>query len=121
MGLANIDDGPAFQVMQSDLGGSVACQQFRGCHRPPPIRGVRRDRRDAGATGSVESAGWLAAGASTLASEVLPGTTAWASWAGGGLAGRGRVMASVFLRDGETLLTPACQLQENRSGYYRPS
>src|SRR5271165_3285736 len=39
---------------------------------------------------------------------------------GGGLAGGGRVMASVFLRDGETLLTPACQLQENRSGYYRP-
>ena len=83
MGLAHIDDGPAFQVMQSDLGGSVACLEFSGGHRPPPRRGVREDRGDAGATGSVASAGWPAVGVSARASAGWPGTTVWAWCAGG--------------------------------------
>ena len=83
MGLADIDDGPAFQVVQGDLGGSVARQRFRGCHRPPPSAGCDVTDVCWSSSGSVGSAGWLAAGASALASEGSSGRAAWASWAGG--------------------------------------
>ena len=120
MGLADIDDGPAFQVVQGDLGGSLARQRFSGCHRPPPFRGERRGRRVGAAAWSTGSAGRSGVVASTRASEESSGKAAGAAWAGGDCPVESASMTSVvFLRVGETLLAPACQLQEDLGRDYR--
>src|SRR5689334_13461962 len=83
MGLADIDDGPAFQMVAGDLGGSEARRGFRVGHRPPPWRRARGVGGVGAAARSGGPAGRFAVGASARASAGSPGRAARPARSGG--------------------------------------
>jgi hypothetical protein len=92
MRLPDIDDGPAFEMVPLDLGGSVRPRGINGVHRPPPLG---RERGDLG--GGAESSGSAEPAAVAGVRGPIPASggspAGWArceSWTGGAESRDGR-------------------------------
>ena len=120
MGLADIDDGPAFQMAGGDFGGSVARPAFQQVvivHLRSAGSGVadvlEQQRGQLDQQVGLELGRQLVPARNRLEERsARPGR--------GGLRCRfHRMTLVIFLHGCETLLAPACQLQEDLGRYYR--